>query len=165
MKQFLHFLIIICIYGIAVGQKKVADPEFDQMLQKLLRHNVSEISVAETENDSSIIYLDAREKNEFDVSHIKNAQWIGYTDFNLLRLKSIPKDSKIIVYCSVGYRSEKIAKKLEKKGFTNVSNLYGGIFEWKHQNQPVFNNQKETDSIHTYDKQWSKWLTNGIKVY
>ena len=165
MKQFLYFLATICIYGIAMGQEKVADPEFDQMLQKLLSHDVSEISVFEAGKDSSAIYLDAHEKPEFEVSHIKNALWVGYDNFNLLRLKNIPKDSKIIVYCSVGYRSEKIAKKLEKKGFTNVSNLYGGIFEWKHQNQTVFKNQKETDSIHTYDKQWSKWLFNGIKVY
>jgi len=33
------------------------------------------------------------------------------------------------VYCSLGIRSEVIAKKLKKAGYTNVFNLYGGIFE------------------------------------
>ena len=165
MKKKICLLSTLITFGCLFGQQKVSDSEFDRMLQKLLSHKVSEISVTEAKKDTSYLYLDAREKKEFNVSHIKSARWIGYNDFDISRLKNIPKNSKIIVYCSVGYRSEKIAKKLEKKGFTNVSNLYGGIFEWKHQNQPVFNNQKETDSIHTYDKQWSKWLTNGIKVY
>ena len=51
---------------------------------------------------------------------------------NLLKYKveDIARESTIVVYCSVGYRSEKIAEELDKLGFTNVSNLYGGIFEW-----------------------------------
>lgn len=165
MIRRLCFFIVFTTSGILFSQQKVVNAEFDHMLQKLLSHKVSEISVTEVVKDTSVIYLDAREKAEFNVSHINNAQWIGYNDFSILRLKSVPKNSKIIVYCSVGYRSEKIAKKLEKSGFTDVYNLYGGIFEWKHQNNPVFNAKKETDSIHTYNKEWSKWLTNGIKVY
>ncbi|HAH34855.1 MAG TPA: rhodanese-like domain-containing protein, partial [Flavobacteriaceae bacterium] len=30
---------------------------------------------------------------------------------------------------------------------------------------PLVNTQqKQTDSIHVYSKQWGKWLTKGIKV-
>ena len=70
------------------------------------------------------------------------------------------------MYCSVGYRSEKISEKLIAAGFTDVSNLYGGIFEWVNIGRPVYkaSNQK-TNRVHTYNKEWSKWLRTGIKVY
>ena len=76
------------------------------------------------------------------------------------------KNSKIVVYCSLGVRSEDVAEKLKKAGYSNVYNLYGGIFEWKNNDLEVLNlNEKPTDSIHIYSKAWSKWLKKGVKVY
>ncbi|MFB9105669.1 rhodanese-like domain-containing protein [Algibacter miyuki] len=76
------------------------------------------------------------------------------------------KDTQIVVYCSLGIRSESIADSLKQAGYTHVENLYGGIFEWKNNNFPVYNSEeKETDSIHTFNKAWSKWLKKGIKIY
>jgi 3-mercaptopyruvate sulfurtransferase SseA len=70
------------------------------------------------------------------------------------------------VYCSVGYRSERVGEKLQKLGYQNVYNIYGGIFEWKNEGMQVVNRQNQpTDSVHTYNKNWSKWLLKGVKVY
>ena len=78
----------------------------------------------------------------------------------------IPKNKEIIVYCSVGYRSERIGEKLLDMGYTKVYNLHGGIFDWKNQSQIVVNDLNlPTDSVHTYSKAWSIWLHKGIKVY
>jgi 3-mercaptopyruvate sulfurtransferase SseA len=72
----------------------------------------------------------------------------------------------IVVYCSLGVRSENISEKLNAAGFTDVRNLYGGIFEWKNKHNPVFDSEEiETEKVHTYSKNWSKWLTNGEKIY
>ena len=80
--------------------------------------------------------LDAREKEEYSTSHLKNAIFVGHTTFELDSvLTKIPnKNSEIVVYCSIGIRSETIASKLKKAGYSNVFNLYGGIFEWKNNN-------------------------------
>ena len=76
------------------------------------------------------------------------------------------KDQEVIVYCSVGYRSERIGEKLQKAGYTNVKNLYGGIFSWKNEgNEVVRDADIPTDSVHTYNKSWGKWLLKGIEVY
>ena len=76
------------------------------------------------------------------------------------------KNATIIVYCSVGIRSEDIAEKLQKAGYKNVFNLFGGIFEWKNkQNVVVDTNNNPTEKVHTFSKEWSKWLKKGIKVY
>ena len=114
------------------------------------------------------VLLDAREKKEFEISHLKNTYFVGYTNFSLKEtLKKIPnKKSKIVVYCSLGIRSEDIAEKLKVAGYTNILNLYGGIFEWKNKGNPVFDsNEKATDNIHVFSKEWSKWLLKGTKVY
>ena len=114
------------------------------------------------------IILDARELEEYNVSHIKKAIFVGYNSFqiDLIKNKLSNKNETIVVYCSLGIRSESIANKLKKAGYNNVFNLYGGIFEWKNNNFKVYNSEgKETDNIHAFSKEWSKWLLKGNKVY
>jgi len=117
---------------------------------------------------TNAILLDAREPLEYKVSHLKGAICVGYDNFKLKKIKKeIPnKDEPIIVYCSLGIRSETVAAKLQKAGYTNVRNLYGGIFEWKNKDFTVYNSkEKVTDSVHAFSKEWSVWLEKGQKVY
>lgn len=148
---------------------QVKNPKFQKKLQWLLRHNVKEISVKETKQLGEVIYLDSREKAEYDVSHIKDAIWVGYDDFDIKSVANLDKSKTIVIYCSVGYRSEKVTKQLEKAGFKTVYNLYGGLFEWYNEGFPVVDNDgKTTDKIHTYNKKWSQWVDerkNGNAVH
>jgi rhodanese-related sulfurtransferase len=131
-----------------------------------LSHSVPELKVEDITTKNDFVYLDAREREEFEVSHIQNAKWIGYKDFDLNRLKGVSKNDTLVVYCSVGYRSEKIAEKLINEGYTNVFNLYGSIFEWSNQGRPVYDsNNNKTNRVHAYNKRWSQWLFKGEKVY
>ena len=126
------------------------------------------MTVSELQAKDNFILLDARESKEFNVSHIKGSIHVGYDHFDSKKVTALLKDKNatIIVYCSIGVRSEKIGERLLKLGYKNVFNLYGGIFEWKHQGGKVVNNQNvETDEIHTFNKEWSVYLTKGKKVY
>jgi len=149
----------------AQAQGRVQDPEFGKLLENLLSHDVPESSVAEVRQQGGILFLDAREIEEYQVSHVPEARWVGYDDFSLERLQGVAKDRPIVVYCSVGYRSERVAEKLMAGGFTRVSNLYGGIFEWANQGCPLENREGPTRAIHTYNRAWSKWVKAGDKVY
>jgi len=127
---------------------------------------VPEVSVPEAIKMKDVIFLDAREEAEYEVSHLAAAVFVGYEKFNLESISRLEKNSKIVVYCSVGYRSEKIAEKMKAAGFTNVSNLYGGIFEWVNQENPVVDTDgQETKNVHAYNKTWGVWLNKGNKVY
>ena len=121
------------------------------------------------QGDKKVVLLDSREPKEFKVSHLENATCVGYDNFDLNKtIQQLPtdKNTKIVVYCSLGIRSEDIAEKLKKAGFTNVYNLYGGIFEWKNQDNTVVNSKnKPTKKVHTFNKDWSKWLLKGEKIY
>lgn len=137
---------------------------FEEMLNELLSHSVNEVRPSEL-NASKVLFLDAREKEEFNISHIPRAKHIGYDNFNPAVLSGTKKDTPIVVYCSVGYRSEKIAEKLIESGYTNVSNLYGGIFLWKDSGFQVVDAKGPTERVHTYSEKWSKWLKSGNKVW
>ncbi|MCB0663255.1 MAG: hypothetical protein KDC24_10980, partial [Saprospiraceae bacterium] len=60
------------------GTPSVASDAFDKKLERLLRFSVPVISVEALKgHEQEYILLDAREKEEFDVSHIDGAKWIG----------------------------------------------------------------------------------------
>ena len=156
---------ILCLFSVY----SFSQDELSQLLEKHNTEEVPYIYVQELDElPTEPTYLDAREEQEYRVSHIKDALWVGYDDFNIETIEKqiTNKDQEIVVYCSLGIRSEVIASKLKKAGYSNVKNLYGGIFEWKNNNHSVYNTQdNETDSIHIFSKKWSKWLNNGIKTH
>jgi len=164
----MKFLLIISVilFTHQISAQQVKSTPYKIMLNAMLSHSVPEISVDEINSDSKITWLDAREKKEYDVSKIENATWVGYDDFTLDRLSGISKDALIVVYCSIGYRSEKVAEQLIKAGYSNVKNLFGGIFEWKNEEQVLLDStNNETNKIHGYSKIWGVWLNKGEKVY
>lgn len=150
----------------AAGCGQVQSGAYRALLRTLLSHSVPEIGVSQAAAEASqYLFLDAREAREYEVSHIAQARWVGYETFDLARLKDVDKNTPIIVYCSVGYRSEKIAEQLIAAGFTKVWNLYGGIFEWVNAGNPVYNAVGLTEAVHAYDRTWGVWLRRGKKVY
>ncbi len=114
---------------------------------------------------SSYQILDAREKEEFEVSHLSGAQWIGYDTFSIKNVEGLNKDKPVLVYCTVGARSQEIGKKLQEAGFSKVFNLYGGIIHWANESRPLEAGGHSTNRVHTYSKTWGIWLNQGEKVY
>ena len=143
---------------------------FEEMKEGMVSKTVPLISVEEfrkiERTKNSFLILDAREKDEYEVSHIKNAKYVGYDDFKIERLMGANKETTIFIYCSVGYRSEKVGEKLKREGYKNVFNLKGGIFDWVNSGYPLYNKEKkETSKIHPYNDSWGRWLTKGEKGY
>jgi len=150
-------LVLFAFIGLSYGQM---DQEFEDYLQELS----SEFNINQIEADSlitqTVILLDTREKEEYMVSRIESAIWIGYDDFDLSRLRGINLEDEIVVYCSVGYRSSKIGIMLKEHGFKNVKNLYGGIFRWANIGHPLYNDTIRTNYIHTYNTNWGRFVQN-----
>lgn len=137
---------------------------YQEMLDDMYRQTVPLIQPEEVSD--GMILLDTREMNEYAVSHLPGARLIPYEGFQIGALEDVAKDARIVVYCSVGYRSERIGEQLLAAGYTNVSNLYGGIFNWKYQgNEVVGMNGEATERIHTYNEKWSQWCLSGEKVW
>ena len=96
------------------------------------------------------VLLDVRTAAEFDVSHLASARRVD-PDANSIAL---PKDTPIVTYCSVGYRSAKFAQRLQGAGFTNVRNLEGSIFQWANEGRAT----EPSAKVHPFDKKWGVLL-------
>jgi len=158
-------LTIFLFLGAAVNAQR----PLDNLLAKFNTGKVSYTSVEQlkmNQIDQKVVVLDARELEEYKVSHLKGSYFTGYNEPDLSILDSINIDSQIVVYCSIGIRSEKIALKIQQLGFKKVFNLYGGIFEWKNSGYLVYDLQgKETQKVHAYSRHWSQYLLTGEKIY
>jgi rhodanese-related sulfurtransferase len=160
VQTFVFFLVFALS---ASSQTKI-----DRTLKKLNKESVPYVQVEELSRMTHAILLDTRRKEEFDVSHLKNAIWVGHKEFEIDSTLAFiqNRDSEVVVYCSIGVRSEDIGEKLQKAGYTNVKNLYGGIFEWKNEGFPVYDSLDiETEQVHAFNKHWGKLLLSGEKVY
>jgi len=164
--MFKYFLTIFCLFSSQLIAQ-IKSSEFKQTIDSLYENTVPLITIEELiKIDKYNLYiLDTREDDEFHVSHLKNARHVGNFWFDMRKVYDIPINATVVVYCSVGVRSEKIGEKLIAAGYKNVLNLYGGIFEWINQSHPVYKqNGVQTAEIHTYDKSWERWAERGTKV-
>ncbi len=139
----------------------------NMVLPQILDKKTPVIQVEEAyKNRAQYIFLDTRSKPEFNVSHIAGARYVGFEDFDISRIQDLPKKAAIILYCSVGKRSDAITRKAMENGFINVRNMYGGIFQWVNNGYPVVNLKGNvTDSVHAYNHLWGLLLKKGKKVY
>jgi rhodanese-related sulfurtransferase len=140
---------------------------FDEMARKMKGKSdtVGVVTLKKWKEAQKVYILDTREAKEYTVSHILGAIYYGYDKPNKEALKDIPKDAVIITYCSVGYRSGKVAEDLKKQGYKNIYNLYGGIFNWANNGELIYRRAIRTNEIHGYSKSWSKWVnTEKLKV-
>lgn len=163
MRQYILFILVLAYHFYGQSQKTI-----DKTLERFNSGAVPYVTVEQLKNDTNSILLDTRKKEEYLVSHLEKATWVGFDHFDIEQIqKEIPDTTTpIVVYCSIGVRSEDIGEKLQKAGYSNIKNLYGGIFEWKNQgNAVVDSTMQPTERIHAFSKHWGKLLTKGDKIY
>ncbi|MEZ7494135.1 rhodanese-like domain-containing protein [Leeuwenhoekiella aequorea] len=163
MNQKLLFLSMILSFAFANGQKK----SIDDLLEIHNSRSVPYLSVQELKmNTDNYIILDTRLKAEYEVSHLPNAIWAG-TNYSKADLTTYINSNKpIVVYCTVGIRSEDFGEKIIRKNNQTVFNLYGGIFAWKDAGYSLKDSKnKTTMRVHTFSKNWEDYLKTGIPVH
>jgi rhodanese-related sulfurtransferase len=117
-------------------------------------------SVAELQEmmsaDAGLVLIDAREVEEFSVSHLKGAEHavIVAEVRPLLREVGVP----VVVYCSVGYRSAELADRLIRASVPGVYNFPGSIFEWANAGLPLYRGDELVKEVHPYDDHWGRLL-------
>ena len=73
--------------------------------------------------------LDVRQPDEWAAGHAPDAQLITGAQIPS-RFGEVPTDRPVLTVCGSGYRSTVIASYLQHHGYTNVSNLLGGMTAW-----------------------------------
>jgi adenylyltransferase/sulfurtransferase len=95
---------------------------------------IPQVSVQELkrklDNKENIFVLDVREPHEYQIANLGAPLIpVGSIESRISELAS-HKNDEVIVHCRSGARSQKAALALKAAGFTNVSNLAGGILAW-----------------------------------
>ena len=80
--------------------------------------------------------LDVRKSHEADIVKFDFADVLIPHEEVGAHLEQIPKDREILVHCKMGGRSAKAAKVLVDAGYTNVTNMEGGITGWAKEVDP-----------------------------
>ena len=169
MNKFLYLIVIILIampWNVEAQEKESPEKGIPELLKSQNKRSVPYVSVQtlKMEYDDYVI-LDTRKKEEYEVSHLPNAIWVG-EKYSSVNFPEIDKEDKVVVYCSVGIRSESYGEDLLKNGFKNVYNLYGSIFSWKDAGYRIVDAENEpTEKVHVFGKIWAKYLKTGEKVY
>jgi len=94
---------------------------------------MKEISVQELKDmmDHNVEFqlIDVREPFEYEVSNLDgvNIPLSGV----VIESEKISKDIPVVIQCRSGKRSAQAVMLLEQEGYTNLSNLQGGILAWK----------------------------------
>jgi len=99
---------------------------------------MKEISVQELkelkDTNQDFQLIDVREDFEYEVSNLGGVSIpLGGV---LIEADKIAKDKPVIVMCRSGKRSAAAIMQLEQQGYTNLSNLHGGILAWQAEIDP-----------------------------
>ncbi|MFZ3385224.1 MAG: rhodanese-like domain-containing protein [Candidatus Methanoperedens sp.] len=129
MKIFITIMLSLLILAIFSGCISDTKP--------IEKNQYTDISVQEGKamiDRKEVFILDVRTNEEYAAGHINGSTLLAVQDIPKQelgeKLKAIPKDSKILVYCRSGSRSAKASGILAENGFTMVYNMQGGITEW-----------------------------------
>jgi len=99
------------------------------------QHSPQELQAALAAQTPPLL-LDVREYPEFAAGHLKGARLIPLAEIER-RAGELPKDQPMVCMCRSGRRSAEAASTLARLGFTNVSQLAGGVMAWEQAGLPV----------------------------
>jgi len=101
-------------------------------MQQLMPAGGVDVKQAQIMSQQGALLLDVREPGEYSAVHVPNAKLIPLGQVSS-RLKEIEayKDKPIVVMCRSGRRSAQAVTILREAGYTQVSNVNGGILAWE----------------------------------
>ncbi len=119
----------------------------------------------EADGPDSVFLVDVRSPEEYAVSHLQGAvqaEKVSEVQALLDRRTGVEAEKPVVLYCSVGYRSSSIASRLIDKGYENILNLEGSIFQWANEGRPVYRAGRPVHEVHPYNNRWGKLLDRSL---
>lgn len=98
---------------------------------------------------TGVVVVDVRPAAEREVSMIPGAIPIEEVE----RSPELYRESTLVTYCTVGYRSGIAARDLQERGF-DVLNLRGSLLAWTHAGGELVDAEGPTNRLHVYGRRW-----------
>jgi len=110
------------------------------------------------------VLLDVRTREEWNVSHLPGARRVEPNASAESAAAGVSKETPIVTYCAVGYRSGEMAERLRAAGFTDVRNLEGSIFQWANEHRPLVRNNERVSQVHPYNSFWGRLVNDDVRA-
>ena len=112
-----------------------------QKLVTEVKKHITEISpqdAAAKLNTGEALFIDVRDKDEWDEGHIPGATHLSRGTIELDIEEKVPDpNTMIICHCGGGGRSALAAESLQKMGYKNVRSMAGGFKAWQSAGLPT----------------------------
>ena len=110
-------------------------PSYRELLQQA-RAEIDEVTSAEAhalaDSGEPPVFLDVRNREEWEEGFVPGAVWIPRGNLESRVEGLLPdREREIVVYCASGTRSVFAVKTLGELGYSRVTNMAGGIVDWK----------------------------------
>lgn len=147
-----------------------AAPDWPE-LKQTIRHKFPEVPqwsvpqlaarLADTHQPAPLL-VDVRPEAEYADGHLAGAVRADSERAVRRLLERRPPGQVAVLYCSVGWRSSKLAEALIEDGAQGVVNLEGSIFEWANTGHPVVAEHGPAGRVHPYDRDWGRLLDRKL---
>lgn len=160
----------LCLVGLAVmlfAASSPADDGFDAAVRKTLAGlDAPRVSPAEAQRlirEEGATVLDTRTEEEFKVSHVAGARFVPFGAWQALFGANLPRHlppgKPVVIFCTVGWRSGKVAAALTQRGQPRVFNVEGGVLAWRRAGLPLVDAAgAPTRAVHPYNKDWAPYV-------
>lgn len=172
--------ISILCWLMALTSTSCAESLAWQWLKKSINRQFPEVQQLTTDQlanwlqqEKALLLIDVRAVEEFAVSHLNGAYLHQNDRDTITHIKTFPVTIPIVLYCSVGMRSSKLAAQLQTmstlEGYT-FYNLQGSLFEWANQKRRLVRTVntasgvtiQKTNQVHPYDFIWGQLLDKSL---
>ncbi|HEX5313630.1 MAG TPA: HesA/MoeB/ThiF family protein [Gammaproteobacteria bacterium] len=92
-----------------------------------IERSVSDIAAEELERLADALFVDVREREEWDAGHLSGALHLPLSRLAQADRIELPPSRAYVVYCAHGLRSQTAARILLAAGYRNVRSLSGGL--------------------------------------
>lgn len=132
---------------LGTNDMKIATIETKEVTEKML-----------SQKEKGPIFLDIREKEEFEISHLRGAYHLSPAA-SLREIEGWGSKYDIyILYCSVGKRASQMANRMIQAGYLQVACIQGSIFAWANQGRPLYRGESQVYEVHPFNQKWGKYL-------
>ena len=141
------------------GQIETMYREYAQEFPQVKAITVAQLQQLQRQG-TKLVLVDVRSLEEIAVSRIPGA--ITPREFE----RHLPQyqDTKVVAYCTIGYRSGLYAQKLKQQG-VEIFNLEGSLLAWSHAGGKLVNASGMTHQVHVFGRQWQLTPDNYEAVW
>jgi len=163
-------LLPLVFAGLFLLSAWVADSAEDDLAAAVVavaeRHgDVARVEPQALATMTDALVVDVRTSAEWDASHLRSARHISQLA-ELVALATAHPRQTLVLYCSIGERSSRLAAALRTR-LPNVlvADLRGGIFTWATLGLPLVDGTgQSTNRVHPYDDRWGRLLPDHSRT-